>query len=138
MKYKIEEYPNPHRIGVHLTKKLTEEMIISFHSAKSVLDQKDYTGEPVDEDVRLLAGALYQIDGINDVTIKPYHISIGKGECFEWQDIEPEVIRTINVMVAPNENMEVLPRITMSDAERKRIQKQFDREMQDFLGFDFD
>ena len=43
-----------------------------------------------------IVGALFKISGIDTVTIEPYNITIHKGPAFEWEDIEPPILKILN------------------------------------------
>ncbi len=126
MKFRIEEFVNRDLITIHLSKKISEESHITFYSP--AWTNEKYSGQKPEE-LRYLAGSLFQIDGVTEVTIHPYEISIQKGMCFTWDELVPQLIRAINVMVADKEEMEELPKIAMSDEEALALKRKYEREM---------
>jgi Scaffold protein Nfu/NifU N terminal len=85
MKCQFEFYPNPNRMCVHLSQRLSDDRAVTFwHKSHNVDEQPSYVLK------------IFEIDGITEVTLQQYSISLEKGSVFEWEDILFEVINVLN------------------------------------------
>jgi hypothetical protein len=51
--------------------------------------------------------ALDKVDGIVEISLKPFEAAITIGKAFAWADIGPQVIAAIKEVSAPSENLTV-------------------------------
>lgn len=129
MKIKIEEYPNPERIGFHLSKRIPNNSSdpTFFLSHMSFGDEKSGL-----EDAKQIMDMIFAIEGVTDVTIQPYEIGIGKSPACDWEEIESDVVHVIKAMVAKGDSIEFKPRKTMTEAEREHIHQEMERYEDEF------
>ena len=114
MKFKIEEFPNPELIEVHVSKRLADKNHIEFFDMTYALLSKHK------EELKDLVRELFQIEGVTSINVNQYSIRIHKGLCFEWEEIVPAIISALDIMLATNEDLEELERITLTTEERSR------------------
>ena len=116
MKYRIEEAPNRDVLEFHITKKLSESG--NYFGGADMIDDDDLN-EATPEG-KELARKLFEIDGIDELHFGRYDFMVCKANLFSWDKITPEVIRVIKEVLSPNEELEELERVTMSDEEAAR------------------
>jgi hypothetical protein len=112
MKYRIEEFPNPELIEIHLTKKVTNKRYNRLFNKLSELSSE----------LKDLVQTLLEVPGVIDVSLDQYSIRVEKAKCFDWKQMEPALIETIDVMLATNETdtLEALPAIRLAPEERDK------------------
>jgi len=91
--YKVEIVPNPNMRIFHTNFEISESHIQVFYrplreSSEEYLTKIGRIGATI---VR----RLFRIPGVTRVFVHPYSLDIEKGECFEWNQIEPKVIEVI-------------------------------------------
>ncbi len=89
---KAVQHPNPTRRTFHVTREVTEGGcdLYGFGDHFYSMDRK----KPGDL-VKLLVERLQAIPGVTSAFIKPYEISVGIGEAFDWTSIGPIVVGEI-------------------------------------------
>lgn len=90
---KVVQHPNPTRRSFHVTREVTEggAKNCGFGDFYFELDDKKKPGELA----KLLMDRLQAIPGVTSASLKPYEISVGISEAFDWKDVGPIVLGEI-------------------------------------------
>lgn len=116
MKYRIEEAANRDVLEFHVTMKLSESG--AYFMGADMIDDDDLNeATPKGKD---LARKLFEIEGVDELHFGRYDFMVCKANLFSWDKITPEVIRVIKEVLSPDEELEELERVTMSDEEAVR------------------
>lgn len=103
VKYWIEDVPNPDIKVIHTTHRFNDGRVnISLYA-----DPTELT---------VLQRRLLRLDGVVVVTLKGYTVSIDKGRAFYWNEVLPNVLKTLEEylgkMEARTPEIEKIPRAT--------------------------
>lgn len=132
MKYKIEECPNQNILCFHVTEKISSNFMISIDSMETFEMFKDEIRKDEREFLKHLSGALLAIHGVTEITFDKYEISVEKGEVFDWENIEPDVIHVIKSIVAKGAEIQELPRIFCTSEDRENVKEQIRNSHKDY------
>lgn len=116
MKYRIEEVPNRDVLEFHVGKKLSESG--ACFMGLDMIDDDDLN--EVTPEGKELAKKLFQIDGVDELHFGRYDVMVSKASVFSWDKVTPKVILVIKEVLSPDEDLEELERVTMSDEEAAR------------------
>ncbi len=131
MKYRIEEVPNRDVLHVHIDKRLMRGRIFHFDSPESLDEKDDMLNVNCPKDLKDLAKRLFEIDGMEDIFMGQHDIHLGKGSTFTWNEILPKALDVIKAVIAPDEEMEEMEKIAMSDEEAARQREEANSSMRD-------
>jgi len=96
IKYRLEYHPNPNCCEIHLnTKILSNETRIIY----SETDSEAELAEKNETIALKLLELLTNIEGIESIFIKKFSVDLTKGEAFDWEDMIPIVLNTINCCI---------------------------------------
>jgi len=90
----IEKHPDSNRKIYHVNFEISNTVIEDFkrplrESSKPYLDKLGPTGKRIIK-------KLFEIEGISEVFIKPYEITVSKGNAFSWVKIDPLIIKVLS------------------------------------------
>ena len=87
----VEIVPNPDIRRYHLNFQISETTIHRF-SVPLMNHQEHHLKEVGAVGAKLIRGLALGIDGIVDISIHPYSVSITIGSAFRWQDLEGKIL----------------------------------------------
>lgn len=89
-RYQLEHYPNTNCMAVHLNTRVSDKFA-------TYGDSTFMQHPPLQWVETILAVA-----GVATVSVWPYYVSISKGQAFDWDDILPLVLFTLQSTFAPD------------------------------------
>lgn len=95
MKYKLEYYPNPEVLGIHLKKRVTTKSIKIFY----------FPEDDIEEQPQFVKD-LFRIDGIDCLSLRQFEVSLTKGTAFSWEELLPSIFEVLSVNLDSGEKME--------------------------------
>jgi hypothetical protein len=119
MKYRIEEAPNRDALEFHVEKKLSES--VAYFMGADMIDDDDLNDATPEG--KELAKKLFHINGIDELYFGRYNVMVCKASVFNWDKITPEVTRIIKEVLSPDEDLEELEKVAMSDEEAAALVK---------------
>ncbi len=96
MKYQLEYHPNPNRLSIHLNKEVTGAQIESF---KSSICAEKIRPEVVND-------IFSAVEGVSEITLQRYEISVGKGVVFGWDDMIDQILLILQMHLDPEGKQE--------------------------------
>lgn len=107
MKYKIETFPNENCIEVHLKAKrrLIKNAFASFSEPSSPIYEYE-DGCSVPKPRPPVVSAIWDIAGVESISLSPYSVHVLKSTAFPWAEIVPALVAAIGLTVCPDEEME--------------------------------
>ncbi len=122
MKYRIKEVPNRNILCFQVTKKVSSNLLILINSNKIPEVFKGQIPKDESDFLKRLSVALLAIPGVIELSFDQYEISVEKSDAFEWEDINFEVIAVIKRIFAKGAEMQELPRIICTEADRHHLE----------------
>lgn len=87
----IESPPNPQVRVFHINRKISDMHILSF--TFPINDKADKENlEVIGETGQSIVKRLNEIEGINEIYVKAYGISVEKAPMFDWSSLEPQIV----------------------------------------------
>ncbi len=118
MQYRIKEFPNRNILCFQLNEKISGKPLGPINSLKNLELLKGQISEDEIDFLKRLSRALLAIPGVIELSFYTHEISVEKTDTFEWEDINFEVIPVIKRIVAKGAEMQELPRIVCTEADR--------------------
>ncbi len=91
---KVQTVPNPEVRVYNLTTEISKHHIHNFWRPLREGSSDKYL-EEVGELGASLLHEVFALPGVNEVFIKPYELSVTKGDAFEWDEIEPDILEAL-------------------------------------------
>ncbi len=111
MKYVIEYKPDPDYAIIHLSKRIIGEKKVSIGGGLEVLYGKNAKQHA-------FAQKIAHIDGVTELDIDGYKISIRKGKVFDWPEILP---KTIDILAEFADGESMIEKIIPKEDKRPKI-----------------
>jgi hypothetical protein len=108
MKYKLEYCPNPDVIQIHLQKRICSSMIENFESPEDKIDVWEGNVIVSKKDPPNFVKRLWEVSGIELISIEAYNLQIMKGSAFDWVDMLEQIIAILNLELFPDSKAEML------------------------------
>ena len=94
-----ETYPNTRVKTYHVSFQISNTVIETFRrpirpSSDQYLNKVEYPG-------KILVRRLLKIDGVTEVTIRPYSVGITVAKLFRWDDVESDIYQIFDEMFGP-------------------------------------
>jgi hypothetical protein len=90
IRYQLEYHPEPNSLSIHIDKILTRQMIEVFDSE----DMHESTQPEVVKD-------LFGVDGVGQISLHRYNLSIRKAKVFSWEEMIPRLIFILQMHLDP-------------------------------------
>lgn len=87
----VEQVPNRDIHVYHVTMEVSNTPLHEFRRPIERPSSDKYLKEVGERGTKLVKSLLH-LPGVDDVWISPYRLSVTKGNAFDWDDIEPEVL----------------------------------------------
>lgn len=107
---RIEIVGNENLHLYHVTTQITSEEVYGGFLGGNRLDPfhtfrfSDEAPKEFTEDTKSTVNAFYDVDGINEVGIKPNEVRITRSPAYEWDEIEDEILDTIKKVAGWNDD----------------------------------
>ena len=93
----------------------------AYNYLNEVLPYNDNTGFP--NEGYLLAERLYQIDGVQKVTVDVYDIYITKGKAFSWREVQDKILLAIREYLSHVKNAKKEIKAAENKVNNNKIKK---------------
>jgi hypothetical protein len=77
IKIEAEYHPNPDVVTYHINKKINKELALSCTMDANKLNKV----------AKIIYEVISDIEGVQDITINKYKVTIFKGKLFDWEDL---------------------------------------------------
>jgi hypothetical protein len=120
VKYQLEYYPNQDMCGIHLNKKILQNRRMGFDTefdADNIAEE--LSGEKL---AREIVELMENVDGIENLCIEKYSITLSKGKAFDWSEIITQALNILNCCLGTKKEMKeksspiVHPKLSDEDA----------------------
>lgn len=102
MNHKIETFPNPDCICIHVQKRLTQKMCERFESPSSLIHVYSDDGAVAGtKEQPAYVKRLFSVNGIQTVHIDQFSINLTKGSAFDWETMLPQIMAILELELEP-------------------------------------